>query len=119
MAMALNAENDIFASSGKIKRVTGGPQTVQDCRSRLLSYYGEWFLDTTFGVPYFEYVFVKPADLGLTESLLKTAILETPGVVELVNFEMDFDTTNRLLTVSFSAETEDGNVESATINIAA
>lgn len=116
MALALNSENDIFVDNGTIKRVIGGGQVVQDVRSRLLSYLGEWFLKTTYGVPYLEQIFVKPANLPLTESIMKSIIIQTTGVGTLGTFEMDFDNTTRIITVSFSATTTDGDAVNATIN---
>ena len=116
MAIALNSDNDMFAEDGKIKRVYDGAQVVQHVRSRLLHYLGEWFLDTLAGVDYFGKIFVKPADLAETEAELKTTILETPGFNTLDTFEMAFDNTTRLLTVSWTGTTTAGDAIGATVN---
>lgn len=116
MALALNSENDIFASDGKIKRIYDGGQVVQHVRTRLLHYYGEWFLDTNSGVPYFDQIFTRPADLLAAESIIKGVIIRTPGIDTLDTFELSFDRNTRVLSVSFSATTTDGDAVNATIN---
>lgn len=116
---ALNSSNDIFLSKGSFKTVEEGAEVVQHVRTRLLFYYGEWFLDKSAGTPYLESIFVKPADLGLIESILKQRILETPGIEKLTEFSMAFDGVDRSLSISFSAETiySTINNEEVTINV--
>ncbi|RLC88268.1 MAG: hypothetical protein DRJ03_03205 [Chloroflexi bacterium] len=114
--MATDSNNDIFLKAGKIHRVTGGAAVVQLVRSRLQTYLGEWFLDTDFGVPYFEDVFRRPAVLSLIELVIKKAIRETPGVEEVKEFDMVFDKPNRRLTISYDATTTYGDVKAATVN---
>jgi len=117
MAIALDSNNDMFADNGAIRRVVGGAQVVQHVRSRLLTYYGEWFLDTTAGVPYFEEVFIKPANLANVESLIKQTILQTEGVATLDSFELIFESNTRKLEVIFSATTDDGTAINSTVNL--
>lgn len=116
-SFALNAHNDIFLQGGRFARVTNGAYVVQAVRSRLLFYREEWFLDKTAGVPYFQSVFVKPANLGRVESLLKQEILQTNGVARLVSFSMEFNPTTRKLEVEFSAETTFGVIISDQVTI--
>lgn len=116
---ALNENNDIFFEKGGIRLVEDGAEVVQHVRTRLLFYMGEWFLDKLAGVPYFQSIFVKPADLGNIESIFKTKILETPGVLQLNEFTMTYQgQSQRKLTVEFSAETTFGTInnEKVTIN---
>lgn len=117
IGLALNSENDIYAEDGKLRRVSTGPQVVQNVRSRLLMYFSEWFLDTTAGIPYFEEIFVKPANIANTESILKQTILQTPGFDELTDFAMDFDSSSRKFLVSFSGTTVDGDAINSTVNV--
>lgn len=116
---ALDSNNGLIVENGQLKLVTEGAETVQHVRTRLLFYLEEWFLDSTAGTPYFQSIFVKPANLGNIESILKTRILTTPGVEKLVEFSMDYDNTSRRLSVEFTAETTYGviNNEQVTINV--
>ena len=103
---ALNANNDLVLIGGQIATVKDLQETAQHCRTRLLFYTGEWFLDTDAGTPWFQEVFVKPTDLANVESVIKTRILNTPGVLGLTDFTMDYQGgRSRRLTVAFSANT--------------
>lgn len=117
IGLALNSNNDIYAEQGALKRVDRGAQVVQNVRSRLLMYLSEWFLDTTAGVPYFEEIFTKPANIGNTESILKTVILRTQGMERLTEFSLDFTSSTRQLSVFFSGITTDGDAINSTVNI--
>ncbi len=81
---------------------------AQELRLRLRFFLGEWYLDRTFGVPYYQTVFQKPADAAILDSVFKDAILATPGVVRLETFSIDFDGPSRLLSVQFRAVTDTG-----------
>lgn len=117
-AHALNVDNDIFlGSDGSLALVQDGPEVVQHVRSRLLFFTGEWFLDLLAGTPYFESIFVKPADLGRVESILKTRILETPEVSTLTEFYMDFNEITRNLRINFTAETTYGTIDETEVFI--
>jgi hypothetical protein len=110
ISRALNSDNDLQLVGGQIHRVSDGPEVLQAVRSRLLFYRGEHFMDTTVGVPYFQQILVKPANLPLFESLLKSEILGTVGVEELLSFSVDFNKLTRRSSVSFSARTTFGEI---------
>jgi len=117
---ALDSNNDLIIEKGQFKTVKDGAEVVQHVRSRLLFYLGEWFLDLNSGTPYFQQIFVKPTNLSLVESILKSRILNTPGVDKLTEFSMTYEGGSiRKLSVSFSAETTYGtiNSEEVTINV--
>lgn len=67
---------------------------------RIRTLQGEWFLDTTLGIPWFDEVFQKPANVPLIESLLIQEILGTPGVIRILEFNMDLDKGTRVLIVT-------------------
>lgn len=115
ISLALNASNDLELDelTGMIKMVSDGDEVCQQVRTRLLFYLGEWFLDTSVGIPYFQEVFTKPAIISLVESRLKDEIISTPGVLSLDTFATNFNSTTRALTVSFSATTIYGSVSSS------
>lgn len=117
---ALDSNNDLILEGGSFKLVNDAEETIQHVRTRLLTYQGEWFLNLLAGVPYFQEIFTKPVNLANIESIFKTAILETDGVSKLLEFSMDYEgNSTRRLTVSFSAETEYGviNTEELSINV--
>lgn len=115
---SLDSGNNItLDTDNSIKRLDKGAEVVQSVRSRLLFYFAESPLDTSKGVPYFEKIFVKPANLPETESILKTEIIKTDGVQELTDFGLEFDSNTRKLTVSWKAVSIYGDVIGATVNV--
>jgi len=117
---ALDSNNDLVIRSGRLKTVETSAEVVQHVRSRLQFYLGEWFLNLDAGVPYFQEVFTKPANLANIESIFKSKILRTPGVQRLTDFSMDYEGgSQRKIAVSFSAETIHGIIDKdkVTINV--
>ncbi len=115
---ALDSNNDLIISGGRLAVVTDGAEVVQHVRSRLLFYLGEWFLDNEAGVPYFQQIFTKPANIALVESILKTTIIQTPGVLKLTEFASSYEGKSvRRLTVTFAAETIYGVIDTTEVTI--
>jgi len=115
---ALDSNNDLIIRSGSFQTVDEAAEVVQHVRTRLLFYFNEWFLDLNAGTPYFQQIFVKPVDLGNVESILKSKIIDTPGVDRLIEFSMDYEGgSSRKLSVQFSAETTYGIINNAEVTI--
>lgn len=89
----------------------GGTQPIlQDIITRLRTFSGEWFLDTTLGVPYFQTVLVKAPDMTAVNTAFKDQILSTPGVRTLDQFSARLLPGTRVLAVAFHASTVAGQV---------
>lgn len=114
---ALDSSNDIIVENGAFKLVEDGAEVVQHVRTRLLFYKNEWFLNRNSGVAYFQEIFVKPSNPAATESIIKTEIIRTPGILSLITFAMEFDSVSRKLSITFTAETEFGIIDEVTINV--
>ena len=107
----LSASGDITFGQGLSNFAFDSEAVAQNVKTRLLLILGEWFLDTTDGVPYLEQIFVKPADLQLVESILKSRIVDTKGVDSLNTFEMIFNRETRMLVIIASVNTIYGTTE--------
>lgn len=110
ISRSLNTGNDLYLLNGRIAVIQDGEEVLQHVRTRLLTYQAEWFLDTTAGVPYLQRILIKPANLSATESLIKSEILQTPGVDSLSTFGLEFNKTTRTLNINFTAQTTFGDV---------
>jgi hypothetical protein len=82
----------------------------QHIRHRLRTFLGEWVLDTSVGVPYFQEIFVKGVPLSTVQALLKRAIVRSPKVTQLLGFALDYDNATREARVEFVADTEYGRL---------
>lgn len=78
----------------------------QNVGTRLQLVYQEWFLDQTAGVPYLQdIVGIKPINIQLAESALKTCILDTDDVASLTTFSFTVVNSTRKATVNASVLT--------------
>ena len=98
--IAQDLDGDITVDSNNLAFANGSDEVQQLLRQRLRTFLGEWFLDTTIGVPYFQEIFKKNPNPIAIEAAFKNEILNTPGVLELAEFELDIDSALRQLTVT-------------------
>lgn len=70
---------------------------ILHAKQRLLHHFGEWFLNRSSGVPWQQTILAggikSRYNIGLSETIIKKVILDTPGIVEFVTqptFEWDF-----------------------------
>jgi hypothetical protein len=103
--------HDLDLSTLDLQFVDGLDYIAQKLKIRLWFLLGEWFLDTTEGVPYFEEILVKTPDISKIETILKSTILETDGVTEMLIFNTTFDRALRKFTVTFTVNTIYGILE--------
>lgn len=80
---------------------------VQKLVNVLKTFYGEWFLDYTIGIPYFDRVLIKKADLNDVNSIFLAAITAVPEVKKVIYFTTDFDLTLRTYKISFKVQSQD------------
>ena len=106
--IALNDAGDIDLSRLDMFLVTGVDAIVQRLRIALQTFRGEWYLNTTVGLPYFKDIFVKRPNTGAISAAFKTVILGTPGVVSLDVFTLSFDAALRKLTLDFTVTVTTG-----------
>ena len=76
---------------------------------RLRLWAGEWFADTSVGVPWLLFLGVKGAQ-ALAESTLRRAITTCPGVASLDAFTFTLNTRTRAATLSFRVTAATGDV---------
>ncbi|MCX6027663.1 MAG: hypothetical protein NTY23_15690 [Chloroflexi bacterium] len=111
-ALALDADGDLALTSvrgGLRLTLVEGPEAIaQRIRGRIRLWLGDWFLDTSIGVPYLQILGQKNA-AAFAEATLRRVILTTPGVAGLDTFSFAL-TADRSATVAFRARSTDGAV---------
>ena len=100
--LAIDQEtNDLFLdANNNLAIVRGAAAVAQHVRQRLMTFKGEWFLDTIAGVPWLDQLLGKQYDPALAEAVVKAEILNTDGVVEITSFSVGFDRNVRRLAIS-------------------
>lgn len=107
--LKLDANGHVTFVNNDLVFVEGSEEVAQLILERLRTFLGEWFLDVTIGVPYFEEVLVKNPTAA--ESVLKREIILTPGVLELLEFTFTVDKSTRKATLNFKVISTDGPIE--------
>ncbi len=115
--LLLGSDGDLVISKGQLQLVPKLESIAQAVQCRLRLFQGEWFLDTSIGVPYLQQVFVKGPNLPLVRSLLRKTILETPGVRAVQSLTFDFDRASRNGSGTFTASTDLGLLENQPITL--
>jgi hypothetical protein len=100
--------NDLIFQDFDFALFDNTKQIMQNLAIRLRFVLGEWYLDITQGIPYYEEFFIKSPNQIQIESVLKQEIVQTRGIVELTKFEADFDKRRRIFSVRFGARSISG-----------
>lgn len=96
--------------AGKNPLTVGLDSIRQATTIKLLTFLGEWFLDKTLGVAYFQEIFVKSPNFGAIKEEFRTQIQKVVGILSVTSIEMIWEPKTRKLTVTFTADTDFGEL---------
>jgi len=94
--------NLALSKDGNFGVVTGLEGLRQRVQTKLKLWRGEWFLDTTKGIPYRQSIFRRPASPGLASQTITKSILEEVEVTDVRKVSATIDSTTRVF--SYSAQ---------------
>jgi hypothetical protein len=109
--LKLDANEDLAIEENDLVLIDGLDAIAQDMQTRLQIFQGEWFLDTRIGVPWFQKILGTKGRLLLVKSVIRKSILTTPGVINILDLNFDFEGSTRLLSISGRCGTEEGEFE--------
>jgi|SRR5947207_1263604 len=89
---------------------------AQRLKITLYTFLGEWFLDTTIGVPYFQQIFGKIRTKATIDLIFQRIISGDNDVIEILSFESELTTASRGYSMTFQVRVSD-NTESLPITI--
>lgn len=93
------ATNDLYFEGDSLVLVRDAHAVGQHARQKLQTFEGEWFLDTTVGVPWLTQILGYKYDPALAEAVVKAKLLETDGVTEITSFSVSFNRASRGLQI--------------------
>ena len=115
IALGRKSHDLVFTLGLDLILIDNAERVAQQIKITLLAFLGEWFLDTSFGTPYLEYILVKGPDRGVIESVLRAQITSVPDVQGVTSLTLQIDNLLRTLKVSFEANTLLGQVNDSVI----
>lgn len=90
---------------------------AQRLRITLYTFYGEWFLDDTIGVPYIQQIFAKVKRKSTVDLIFQGIISADPGVIEILSFTSEIS-PQRGYTMTFQVRVADNTASlPITVNI--
>lgn len=99
----LDADGDYVLGAATAFLVNTPHTVAQAVATRLRLFRGEWFLDTTEGMPWDD-VLGKNTQ-GTADSAIRQCILGTQGVAEITDYASTIDANTRAMTVSATITT--------------
>lgn len=89
---------------------------AQRLKITLYTFLGEWFLDPTIGVPYFQQIFGKGRTKSAVDVIFQRFISNDPGVIEIREFQSVLEPQGRGYEMTFTVRVAN-NVITAPITI--
>lgn len=103
----LDEDGDLDLSGGTLTFLEREEALVQRVAARLRTIREEFFLDTSYGLPW-ETIFIKNPYLSLVEAEIRREIEDVEEISSVTSLALDLDTDARELTVTFTATTDFG-----------
>lgn len=111
MNFGLDDNGDLALSQNNLTMISGKPEIMQIIKLNLQSVAGEWFLDETLGLPWFDQILeVQNSDTNL-DTIFLDSIRTSDGVLSVLRFETELDRGLRVLRIAFAVVTADGILE--------
>ncbi len=107
--LALNVDNwDLVFHNNDLMLIDNAERIGQQIKITLQFWFEEWFLDTTKGVPYLQYICVKNPNLQHIRQIFREAIQSVPGVDSVTELTLNVNARERILSVTYTANTSAG-----------
>ena len=100
----------IFVNGQATVTQTQSEIVAQRLKITLYTFLGEWFLDTSIGVPYFQQIFGKIKSKAAIDVIFQNIISADEGVVEIKEFTSTLGTADRGYTMTFKVRVSDDTV---------
>jgi len=113
----MDDDGDIVLDEQGLHFVSGLQAVVQGARIRMGMFAEEWFLNLDIGIPYYEEIMFENYDEPTARAEFIAAILDVPGIVEVISLTLALDST-RTLTVTWQARTLFGDTPQDTLALA-
>lgn len=118
MDLLLGRDGDIVFVNGTCPTTYTAPEVVrQRLQIRLKTFLGEWFFDTSYGVPYFQRIFGKQKSKTTVDNIIREQILLENGVLEIREFKSSWDKATRTFSLVFSVKTAEGEASAIPVDI--
>ena len=107
--LALNVDSwDLVFHNNDLLLIDNAERIGQQIKITLQFWFQEWFLDTTQGIPYLEYICIKNPNLQHIRQIFLEAIQSVPDVDSVTELTLNVNAKERILSVTYTANTTAG-----------
>lgn len=118
MDFKIDSDGDVIISDGKFELLTTIQEAVRQRLSiGLKTFLGEYFLDTTVGIPYRQQIFNKNITPTEVDALFLKYIYTDDDVIKVVSFDSTYNQYTRKYDLDFEVLTTDGLLRVSLPNI--
>lgn len=108
MDLKLTTDHDLEITNLDLVLNSGIEATRQRIMIALLTFKGEWLLDTDKGVPYFQTIFRKGVTKDIVDSTIRREVRKVQGVKSVQSLTSTLDNRTREYTCNFVAIDDGG-----------
>lgn len=108
--LKLDLSNELVIVDGSPAELAGAEQSAQHIATEYETPIGSHSISTTYGIPFFDVIFVKNPNLGAINSILRGKLQSRDDIERIERFEVLFNPQTRLLEVLFEAQSTEGLV---------
>jgi len=101
---AIDANNDWTFGKGKSSYKSSQLALIQNLKTKLQEWKGDCFFDIEAGVDWKNRLTKRSQAAPLREEI-RTVMLKADGVTEVINLDLNFNSTSRNLTINYSVKT--------------
>lgn len=108
----LDANGDYIFGLGSQSFLTDVNAVAQAVKTNLLLLQGEWWEDTSIGLPLFQNILGQTGSQSSQQSidlLVQAQIINTPGVIDIYNYQGVYD--KRIYSISCNINTQFGDIQ--------
>lgn len=107
--LQLNSDGDVDINNARGWLTADlGSTARQSLQIALKTFYGEWKLDSTIGVPYIQSILGQKTNLAHASNLIRSSVYGEKLIQSVSEFKTFLDNRTRTLTVTFKAKAVDG-----------
>lgn len=106
---SVKIKNDFSIVNGNLQISRNDDEILQRIKTRVNRLYGEWFLDRTIGVPWYDGM-LGSKNMQAVTFIIKQEILDTVGVQAVIDGKSILDKNNRHMVSYFKIQLDSGNI---------
>ena len=115
--LRLTEDGDLYITEDGDVQFTDS--VLQAIKIRLKWFLGEWRINTTYGMPYYDEVFIQNPSTALIEDRVRTEILSVDGVQAVESISVTIDKPTRVAAIHFTVVANDNKIieEEVKVNV--